>query len=167
MTGLKTRVELVYCIEMLSQEKRLQFALSLGIVRPRCPCFLCYVIENLVLGLQRKAYGRTLNRDQCFGGAMRKASRRGEERRGEERRGEGAREEDPRLGFGEGGRKELSSSINFQMSVAKNSLPPPPSLTNTHRLARASFDAHLLYSRARVRAIVVSLGCSCTFARAA
>ena len=36
----------------------------------------------------------------------------------------------------------LSSSINFQMSVAKNSLPPPPSLTNTHRLAH-TLDARV------------------------
>lgn len=52
----------------------------------------------------------------------------------------------------------LSSSINFQMSAAKNSLPPPPparahththtppSLTNTRRIARTHIDAPLLTS---------------------
>lgn len=79
-----------------------------------------------------------LNRHQRFDEAM-----RGEEHSAEEER------RDTGLGFGgggvgrdggrEGGReggRQLSSSINFQMSVAKNSLPPPPSsLTNNRRAA--------------------------------
>lgn len=88
-----------------------------------------------------------------FGGAMMKASRRGEWGSDE------GRKEDPRLSFREEGREwgVLSSSINFQMSVAKNSLPPPParahththtppSLTNTRRIARTHIDAPLLTS---------------------
>lgn len=81
-----------------------------------------------------------LNRHQRFDEAM-----RGEEHSGG--RGEEAQEEEETLDSvlgreggsrqrGREGGRTISSSINFQMSVAKNSLPPPPSsLTNNRRAA--------------------------------
>lgn len=74
-----------------------------------------------------------LNRHQRFDEAM-----RGEEHSGGSK---GGRRRETGLGFGQGGREgELSSSINFQMSVAKNSLPPPPSSLTNNR--RATLCAH-------------------------
>lgn len=82
-----------------------------------------------------------LNRLQRFDEAMRGAQRR-------KRRGSGGGRRDTGLGFWQGGGQkvemdggnELSSSINFQMSVAKNSLPPPPSSSTNNR--RAALCAH-------------------------